>query len=222
MKLEIWDSGEVTGQAFPEVRGWSVHPLEGNREGYTRVAYSLSSDHFEESGVVAVEFEVGGPEQSRTVSIMDRYRGATGDRGSRPATFEIEGFNDSVAGKWSDVREIPKILAKARAWGKQKMAKLKANVDRLFGRNWDYDWVLGGIAARYTGLKGPEVMSVDFEDPSSALSGGEEGRATIFFAMDQDPGGWSGDKEVVRSYVSLKDMAKILKEAEALFMKMGR
>jgi hypothetical protein len=142
-------------------------------------------------------------------------------RGRKPGKFEARYYGNKATGFWPNVGVVPRVLQTLIGKATKARQDIETALTKVGGPKWEviYDW--GQLSAEFKNPVGASdtTMSATFEDIAQTIFGDQdEGEATISFAAGSDYQGFYGQQSVRKTYRSVEDIEKVLKEAEHLWV----
>lgn len=198
LPMGAWGDSEYR---WPEPEDFEVIPEKRDVLGdYTRVTYQYNGD---------LSLSVG----------MDAKPHADSE-GKNPGKFEAHYYGSTESGTWKDPGDIPRVLQSMVDKATTARLDIETSLTKIGGPKWKaiYDW--GQLSAEFQNPveTSDTTMNVTFEDIAQTLFGDQnEGEATISFAAGSAYQGFYGQQSVRKTYRSVEDIKKILKEAEGLW-----
>jgi hypothetical protein len=198
LPMGSWGGAEY---AWPEPEDFEVVPEKRDVLGdYIKVTYQYDGD---------LDLFVGMNASAHADS-----------QGKKPGRFEARYYGNMINGPWRTIEDIPRLLDSMIGEATKARQDIEAALTKVGGPQWEviYDW--GQLSAEF---KNPveasdTTMNVTFEDIAKTIFGDQnEGEATISFAAGSDYQGFYGQQSVRKTYRSVEDIEKILKEAEHLW-----
>ena len=199
VSMGSWDGVD---HFWPDVPDFEISPEKRDAFGdFYEVMYQESSKYFNSSVVVWFKYKGHSP--------------------LRTGMYDADIQGRAVSGTWKSEEDIPGILKELAKEERAAAESIRKQVLNLGGSSWDVGYDGLDVDADFENPnKYSEVsMSVLFEEVSEALVKGNTQTAEIHFRLGADPAGPFGEKSESRTYVTIKDMEKILKEAEGLWVK---